>query len=371
LINFIHTSDLHLGAVFSQFKDKEKRNKEHINTFNKIISKAIEKDVDLFLLSGDLFNSISPSEKFLEIARTGIKKLLSKGIKVFIITGNHDYYIPGGIWDREFKLNSENLYIFKEPEFKMVDLPGCYVRIIGCGYSKAKKNIRMINPDNIPDTNANKIIIFHGSYDNPDFKEFSDFPFSLQELKSINFNYLALGHYHRHSVILDEPNKKAVYPGIPETVKFNVKESGKRCIIYGEIGELGNVKIEPIEIQTATVEFKEIDITPYEEIKDIEKEIRKLNDKKTYLNLKLTGTPALVVYRNLKNLEERFSENFASLKIDIGEVGIPQELPSDERYILGRFSKKIKENLEHAETEEEKVKLKTALRLVMNKTGQL
>ncbi|MFC1725465.1 exonuclease SbcCD subunit D [candidate division KSB1 bacterium] len=370
MIKFIHTSDIHLGAGFNQFSDSEKRKKEQIKTFEKIVNITLEKKADLFLLSGDLFNSISPKKNYIELVKRELSRLLNSGISVFIVPGNHDYYIPDGLWDSEFNLENENLFIFKEPEFTYKHLEDINLSIIAKAYDKTRKNKRLLDTDLIPETEGLKIIIFHGSYDNPDFMEFSDHPFSLDEINKIDFNYLALGHYHKFGILLDGKDKKAVYPGTPEALKFSSRESGSRFIIYGEIEESGKLKIEPLEIQTCMINSLTMDITSYDNIKILEKKISEMKDENLYLNLKLTGTPSIDVFNGLEQLTERFSNNFAELKIDITGVDIPAGISSDERYILGRFVKKINDKLEETSDDHEKIRLKTALRLVINKTNK-
>ena len=117
MIKFIHTSDIHLGAGLKAFSDSDKRKKEQIETFEKIASVTLEKSADLFLISGDLFNSIAPEKNIIELVKRQIHRLANAGIYVFIIPGNHDYYIPDGLWDSEFDTENEKLFIFKNTEF--------------------------------------------------------------------------------------------------------------------------------------------------------------------------------------------------------------------------------------------------------------
>lgn len=370
MIKFIHTSDIHLGAKFSQFEDKNKRESEQLETFDRIIEYSQKKEVDFFLVSGDLFNSISPPKKYIELVKKAVNSLLDSGIRVFIIPGNHDYYVPDGIWDRELNFDSKNFYVFKNSDFEVREVAELGVNVIGKDYNKSEKNKRLIKRENIPDIDGVNILMFHGSYDYPDFKEFEDFPFSLSELETVNFNYMALGHYHRFGIVMDTPKKKAVYPGSPEAMKFSSRETGKRNIIYGEIESNSNLKIEPVEIQSAVLETIELDITPFENIGMIEEKIRKIDNKNKYLNCVLKGTSCFEVYKNLDKLSDRFSGVFSSFNLDYNKVNIPEDVSADDRYIIGRFISRIREKIDSSDSEDQKNRYRLALRIVFNKINQ-
>ena len=367
MLKFIHTSDIHLGAKFSQFENKNKRKDEQLETFERIIDYSIEKKADIFLVSGDLFNSISPKKHYIEIVKKTINKMLDCGIYIFIIPGNHDYYVPDGIWDNELKFDSGKFFVFKNSDFEMKEIPEFGVKVIGKDYKKSEKNKRLINRENIPGTEALSILMFHGSYDYPDFREFEDFPFSLSELDEVNFNYMALGHYHKFGIVLDTPKKKAAYPGSPEAMKFSSRETGERYIIYGKLEDNGSIRIEPVEIQTAVLETIEIDITAFENITQLEEKIRRTDNKNKYLNCILRGTPSIEVYRHLEELTDRFSGVFSSFNLDYSDVNMPLDISVDERYIIGRFASRIQQKIDASDSEEEKNRYRLALRLVFNK----
>lgn len=86
-MKFIHTSDWHLGKClegFSRFEEQE----SFINDFIKLTN---EKNPDMVIIAGDIFDSSNPSAKAEGLFYTALKQISNNGARlVLIIAGNHD-----------------------------------------------------------------------------------------------------------------------------------------------------------------------------------------------------------------------------------------------------------------------------------------
>lgn len=87
--------DLHLKLVEKYGKIESdginSRLKDKLNLLNEIIDLSIEKDCKAFILLGDIFEHINPSERlrYLFVSKV-LNKLIEKGVYVYILVGNHD-----------------------------------------------------------------------------------------------------------------------------------------------------------------------------------------------------------------------------------------------------------------------------------------
>lgn len=83
----LHTSDWHLGrSLYSQ-----RRHDEFQNFLEYLADLIREKDIDLLLISGDIFDSSTPSNLSQEMYYQFLSRITSqKSLQVVIIAGNHD-----------------------------------------------------------------------------------------------------------------------------------------------------------------------------------------------------------------------------------------------------------------------------------------
>lgn len=85
-MKFIHLGDLHLGKSvneFSMIPDQEYILKE-------ITEMARERTVDAVLISGDVYDRAVPGEEAVRVLDDFLSELSSEGIRVLLISGNHD-----------------------------------------------------------------------------------------------------------------------------------------------------------------------------------------------------------------------------------------------------------------------------------------
>ena len=84
-VQFIHTADVHLG--YAQYGLHE-RFVDFGRAFSRVVSYAVEKDVDFVLIAGDLFHKRNINALTYLQAYELLSKL--RDIPVFVIEGNHD-----------------------------------------------------------------------------------------------------------------------------------------------------------------------------------------------------------------------------------------------------------------------------------------
>lgn len=225
-VKFIHGADIHLDSpmiglqslpenIFKQLQEST------FKAFRNLINAAILHEVDFVILAGDIFDNEDRSVRAQVFLRKELERLEEKGIPVFIVHGNHDHL--GGNWN-EIAYPS-NVYIFGETvEIKEIVLKNrIVVHIHGFSYHERHVFARKIQEYQKQKNADYHIGILHGNMEgNSDHGNYA--PFQIKELLEKEFDYWALGHIHKRSIVNKEP--LIVYPG--NTQGRNKKETDEK-----------------------------------------------------------------------------------------------------------------------------------------------
>lgn len=85
-MKFLHTSDWHLGRALKQH-DLSQAQQEALDA---VIDAAIERDVDAFIIAGDVFDRAFPSVEDVRRLRDALTRIHAAGIHIICTAGNHD-----------------------------------------------------------------------------------------------------------------------------------------------------------------------------------------------------------------------------------------------------------------------------------------
>lgn len=85
-MRILHTADWHIGRTLRG----RSRAEEHVEALDEIARIAGERDVDLVLVAGDVFDGSAPTAEAEEIAYRGLLSL-AQSAHVVVIAGNHDH----------------------------------------------------------------------------------------------------------------------------------------------------------------------------------------------------------------------------------------------------------------------------------------
>lgn len=270
---FIHCGDLHLGAPFTAIPSLGKYCDEFIlqstyKAFTKIVDTAIDEKVDLFLISGDIYNESDHNlEAQVRFVRE-LERLTKANIQVFIVHGNHD---PVNSWIAKIDM-PEGVHVFSSTEVERIPiiLHGKEVCSI-YGMSHATKDIREDLVKNFL-TNANDVYsigLLHASVGSQEGHD-SYAPTTLEKLLDVGMDYWALGHIHKRQVLHEDPF--IVYSGNIQGLKSN--EIGPKGCYLVDVSITGKTTLE--FINTAPIIFAKttIDISELKTINDIQEMIR-------------------------------------------------------------------------------------------------
>lgn len=231
-MRFIHIADVHLGMKpDSGYPWSDKRASEIFETFTKIIDICNEDNIDLLIIAGDLFHK-QPSEKELKEVNYVLSKLVNT--HVVLMAGNHDY-APTGSNYQKFVWN-DNVHMFSNGKTESILLEDLNAEIYGFSYSD--RNITISRYDDLQPFDNSRINILVGHGGEPD-----NIPIDFNKLQNSMFDYVALGHIHKHNIMGD----KVAYSGSLEPLDRT--ETGEHGYILGEV-EPGKCIIQHIPFST-------------------------------------------------------------------------------------------------------------------------
>jgi len=271
-IKFIHTADIHLGRPLSYGGSPPERIKDLFNqagekAFIRLRKMAVDDEVDFIIIAGDLYDrearSVKSSRFFLEECR----KLEEAGIKLYIISGNHD---PASSEREVFEL-PENVKVFSSEnvETEIFKRAGKNLaRIMGQSYREKFEERSMYSFYTADDRRLFNIAIIHTALDKQNRRYV---PLSKSDLLSKNeIHYWALGHIHQK----DEINNSDPVINYPGTIQGrDINESGEKGCLLVEVDDYFNVKSDFITLSPVIFKTIEIDLNDkeVENISELEK----------------------------------------------------------------------------------------------------
>lgn len=360
-VSFLHTADSQFGTGFGtlppQVADLKRTSQRE--GFSALVQHAIREKLDLFLLSGDVFDTAHPAIADISFVKKELERLETAGVQVFVIPGNHDSSGPGSLWDQYGPWPG---HVFLSPGFTSVFLADQDIEIFGMGFDRSHSSDNPLAADKIVPKTSRSILLYHGAWQNFGRELTRDYPFSLADIEKIPCNYIALGHYHAYSVVLDRPDKKAVYSGDTEGLDFSANECGLRQAFQGEISPEGQVTIKPVPIKSLLMEYLELDVSTYT-LAGLDHAIQEKADARTLLDVQLTGIPSIELFREIPVIEQACRHLFLFFRIIDRTVDVQvNDLQKAQTY-QGLYYRALKDKLAKATTEEEKTAIRQALQI--------
>lgn len=290
MIKLLHLADVHIGMENYGRLDSTSGLNSRILDFLRRLSQAIdiglEREVDICILAGDVYKNQRPNPTIQREFARRIKKLADAGVPVILLTGNHDIAAA----DRA----ASSIDIFGA-----LEVPGVTVANREQVHQVTCRNGQPLQVASMPYPHRSRLLA-HEAYRNmtlndldmalgeilynyisdlaAEVQEQPDIPavlaahFSVSEarqgseqsvmigrdvvvLRSLLadpvWDYVALGHIHKHQELNNGQHPPIVYPGSVERIDF------------GEEGERKGVVIAEIERGHTTWEFIPVQARPF------------------------------------------------------------------------------------------------------------
>jgi len=260
-MKILHFADLHLGVESYGRINPETglstRLEDFLNALDQVIDYALENKIDLALFCGDAYKSREPTQTQQREFAKRIYRLSTSGIPVFLLIGNHD--LPNAIGRATTTeifdtLAVKNVYVSNRPDIyriptnngtvQIVSLP--WLRRSGLLSREETKNLTFeqinqrlqqiltnIITASIPklDPELPAILAAHVWVSGARVGSESSMTIGQEHVLLVSniahptFDYIALGHIHKHQVLSDSP--PVVYAGSLERLDFSEEEDDK------------------------------------------------------------------------------------------------------------------------------------------------
>ena len=319
-MKFLHIADVHLDSpflglsflpseLFCQIKNAIQL------SFEKAVNFAIDHDVDLVLLAGDTFDSIHPTPQSKIFFANQIKRLVDRQIQVVMVLGNHDYSQIDDLLLNEspyFKIIGSNEQI-EQVDF-MTKSQYKY-RVVGFSYQHNHITEDIIAKYPPKSTSIYTIGLAHAGMKQSSVDQNNYAPFTLNEVKNLNYDYFALGHIHLRQVLSQEP--WIVYSGNLQGRHVNEKDA--KGFYFGQVDEQSqNTQLQFIDV--SPIVWQTVDLTLDEPFKSTTKLCTKIqnlladnNLRPTLFTLNIIGAELLsdaqLDMLNDKSMYEELSNN--------------------------------------------------------------
>lgn len=253
-VRILCTGDMHIGRRASKVQGAYRS----ADAWRVIVQKAIEHQVDIVALSGDLVDKASKSYEALGPMQHGLARLGEAGIDTVAVTGNHDHDVlvrlttitgtnrfhllgQGGQWER-FTLSRNGDFVLHVDGWSF---PSEHIR------QAPLHSYRAAPADGVP-----VMGLLHGDMGSGNSPYA---PIMEQELWAAPFAFTLLGHIHVPHMFRGPEGKIALYPGSPYAL--DPGEPGIHGIWLAEINPSGAVSLQSIPISPVCYASIDIDLT--------------------------------------------------------------------------------------------------------------
>lgn len=217
-MKFLHIADVHLGCEpDGRFEWAKERKRELWETFRDSIADAEKERADLVLIAGDLFHHTPDLQELREV-----NYLLGSYPRICfaLIAGNHDCCSPQSAWESfEF---APNVAFLGSRQAECIRFPALSCEVYGFSYDRSRIPQNLYDRLRPSQNEFFHILLAHGG-------DRDHIPIDPQALERSGFDYIALGHIHKPSVVLPG---KALYPGALSPI--DAGDEGPHGYLIGE-----------------------------------------------------------------------------------------------------------------------------------------
>ncbi len=265
-LRILHFADLHIGVENYGRVDPETglstRLGDFLGALDEVVEYALTQDVDLVVLAGDAYKSRDPSQTQQREFALRLARLSEAGIPVFLLVGNHDLpHAVGRATALEIfqTLNVPNLYVGDGLQTYTVSTPKGPIQIVAVPWPRrsrllSKEESRGLSIDRVneriqelfslgiaqaaesldpslPAILAGHVTVSGAKLGSERAMMLGQDHFLLPSSLHLQaFDYVALGHIHKHQVLRENP--LMVYSGSLQRVDFGEEEDSKGfCVV--------------------------------------------------------------------------------------------------------------------------------------------
>jgi len=266
MVKILHLSDIHLGSGFAHGRINpttglNTRLEDFVNSLSLALDRAIAEPVDLVLFGGDAFPDATPPPYIQEAFASQFRRLVDAQIPTVLLVGNHDQHtqgqggaslciyrtlgVPGFIVGDRLETHAiptrqglvqvvtlpwlTHSTLFTRPEMEGLSLGEVNQQLLDRLAIALEGEIRQLDP------RYPSILLAHAMVDTAKYGAErylavgKGFTLPLGLLTRRCFDYVALGHVHRHQVLCADP--PIIYAGSLDRVDFSEEKEDKGFVL--------------------------------------------------------------------------------------------------------------------------------------------
>ncbi len=345
-LRLVHTADVHLGHSSKAFGTAAAAHRQRLReAFARCVACCTERDAQLFIIAGDLFDSPRPPEGAVQFVLAQLNALSAHSPPVLTVVapGTHDAIQPGSIyerWQAQGLPPGVHLLTREQPTVNLAEL--------GVAVSFAE-NVDDLHPDAAARWN---IGVIHGSVQIPGLVDDDAVIFTQDQLAATGLDYVALGHWHSfHEYRCGTVT--AAYPGSPEIIGLDQAERGQALVV--DLGEDGGVTCEQVTTGTLRYREQEFDLADFRSGEELIQRILEAAGADIILDVRLTGITPPELVLDLDEVTERVAGQFFRVRVvDDSHPDWAEAEAEPPGLISGRFRQLMKERFEAAESDQQR-----------------
>ncbi|MBE6940173.1 MAG: DNA repair exonuclease [Ruminococcaceae bacterium] len=349
MVRVLHAADFHLDSAFRALPEEKarQRRRESRQLVERMVDYANDHDVQLLLLAGDLFDSADIYSQTGRELATVLKRFAGHTV---IAPGNHDCYSassPYALLDWP-----ENVHIFRGESLERLDFPQYNCSVWGAAFVEPECHVDLSGWQAPEDGNVH-LMVLHGDLSSG---EGNYRPITPAQIAGTGLDYLALGHVHSCSGLLQAGRTVYAYPGCPEGRGFD--ELGEKGFLTGTVGR-GAVRLDFVPFARRRYQVFSVDVSEG----DAEELIRRslpMGSQEDICRVLLTGEREAPV--PLERLTRQLAD--CCYHLELRDKTRPREdlwQRQEEDSLRGLFLRNLKEQMEGC-SEEERQRLIEAAR---------
>ncbi len=308
-MRIVHFSDVHIGVENYSRIDPETgfstRLLDFLNSFDQVIDYSIHNNVELVVFCGDAYKNRDPSQTQQREFAKRIARLSNEGIPTMLIVGNHDVPLvanKASSLDIYNTLDIPNIYIGNTLKTHLISTSAGPIQILALPWIRrsnylSKNDRTPLTPEeinfaiqesltraiqnetekldkSIPTILAGHITIGEAKTSSEiSMMLGSDYLLLKSQIALPDFDYVALGHIHRHQILEESP--PVVYSGSLERIDFGEENDQKGfCLVTIDPSLKQGKRIKSLEFKkvnarkflTISITISETSSNPIEDI---------------------------------------------------------------------------------------------------------
>lgn len=273
--------DTHIGAVYGLGQTKpdggNTRIDDYEKTLNNIVDYCIDNSVDLFVQTGDAFDSRNPSPEHMSVFNSALRRLSKAGIASAVIMGNHDYRRSGNTFTSAISelagKHYPNVRIVLEPQVLEIKKGEDLSQVILLPYRDRKmyegnstEEDSLLYEEEVKslidscDDNHSIVAIGHNFFKERGYNDYGGLEVLIDFDAFEKCDLVVMGHYHEFKV-LRKVKPVAIYSGSMEKLNFGDEKVEKFFIEF----ETEKKKIKIVKSPVRQLVNGNTDLSMYDE----------------------------------------------------------------------------------------------------------